>query len=125
MGRNRTSDAEKMLRGTWRRDRSAAVRGPAPAGIWCQQNLGPPQPLKFLSPRAKRIFRDVVRSRPELTEADAVLLSAFAGVMARSHDAAEIVAKEGLMIGGKVHPAVKIQTQATREALRLHRDLKL
>lgn len=98
VGRHRRSRREIEAR----KQAEAALRPPADA-------LEPPE---WLDEPARAVFRRVVETFEAagvqvLTNADTTLLAVYADAVARHADAARIVAAEGVVLGGKVHPAVR------------------
>jgi phage terminase small subunit len=82
------------------------------------------KPPKHLSPEARAFWEQVVEDY-ELTPDGALYLRAALENWDRSQQARETIAKEGMTLDGKKHPAIDIEKQAYGLFLRAMRALGL
>jgi len=86
-----------------------------------------PSPPRALPPAAKSIWRRIVRSLPPglLAGADLQLLEAFARAAAQKEAADLLVEAEGVVVGGRPHPALRASVQLAATMASLASKLRL
>ncbi len=82
------------------------------------------RPPKHLSDEGKRFWRAVAREF-ELTPDSALILRAACENWDRAQQAREAIAKDGLVLNGRRHPALDVEKQAYSLFLRAMRALGL
>jgi phage terminase small subunit len=124
-GWNRRPQAEHVARGTYRRDRhgplavasSSAVLVPVPF-------RGPaPEAPAGLSPESTALWRELVIAFDGWTVGDLALLKLALEALDDAQAARAQLAAQGLVIGTRAHPAVRIARAAESSALNIFRHL--
>ena len=90
----------------------------------------PPEPPEHLSARSKELWRELVRRRADSAERQALLLAGLED-LDRVAVMRELIARDGVMLTSRrsglsrVHPAVKLETDARRRFVRIWKTLGL
>lgn len=112
MGRNRTPVAVKIAEDTW----DAKVDG-----IPLATKAGDPTKPDWLLPIAAKVWDDVVGELSAieglLTPLDAGALSCYCHAHQRLHEARELLAKDGLLLDGRRHPALMIESKCIEQII--------
>jgi P27 family predicted phage terminase small subunit len=110
MGRNRTPIASKFAEGSYREDRD---------GVPLASRAGEPVKPPWLSPIAAAVWDQVVGELGEieglLCPLDGPALACYCHAHQRLHEAREIVARDGLILDGRRHPALMVEAKAIEQ----------
>jgi len=117
-GQNRKSTKIHQLQGTFRADRHARPAGNGPRGTL-------PPPPKWLPVKARRAWRDLaplLEAVGGVTEGDGPALAMLCVHYAAAREAAEIVAKQGILVPDPEHQAGGAPSWRKNPALQILRD---
>ena len=120
-GHNRKPIFRHVLDGTYRKDR----HGPIPSMRYIQDLEASIKPSRWLSPAAKRYFRELAPDLIRLGTLDKINLRLFEALcvtLAQKDNLKQILDTEGEVVNGKLHPLSRVYTQYVDQALRLSRD---